>query len=274
MPRNVKTSRAGLWWIVTGIGLFAAGCGDSLAPDRLDDEPLPCGPLTTTFKLDHANPSARVAQSIDLDGDHRPDDALGRAHDLIAAFAPDFAVSERFGARLATDVAWSVTVDQCEGNVRVTIGPDGTGRAHLPRAAGRISADGQLDATDGQAQLPLLALADATDTITDPGWRIGDAVTLQATLTGDTLSGVFAMALPTETVKADLAAPIAAFLTAQPPTQAMRVITDADHDNVVTATEVTATSTYQGMTQSDLTLVLDDRAQTSIAFQFTATAVR
>ena len=274
MTRNVKTSRAGLWWIVTGIGLFTVGCGDNLAPDRLDDEPLPCGPLTTTFKLDHVNPSAVVAQSIDLDGDHRPDDALGRANDLIAAFAPEFAVSERFGSRLATDVAWSVTVDQCEGNVRVTIGPDGTGLAHLPRAAGRISAEGELDATDGQAQLPLLALADATNTITDPGWRVGDAVTMHATLAGDTLTGVFAMALPTRAVKVDLAAPIAAFLTAQPPTEAMRVITDADHDNNVTAAEVAATATYQGMTQSDLTLVLDDQPQTSIAFQFSATAVR
>lgn len=260
-----------MWWIVTGIGLVVAGCGDNLAPDRLDDVPLPCGPVTTTFEIDHADPSAIVAQEIDLDGDHRPDDALGRAHDLIAGFAPDFKAAERFGGRLATDVAWTLALDECNGEVRVSIAPTDTGVPQLPRAAGQIKPDGTLTAEDGQAQLPLLALADATGTQRDPGWRIGDALTIRATLDGDSLSGVFAMALPTELVRADLAAPIGEFLTAQPATQELRLAVDANHDGVVTAAEVATTTTYQGMTQSDLGLVLDGQPQTSIAFRFHAT---
>jgi hypothetical protein len=274
MPRNVKTCRARVWWIVTGIGLVAAGCGDNLAPDRLDEVPLPCSPVTTTFALDHADPSAVVAQELDLDGDHRPDDALGRAHDLITAFAPDFEASGRFGGRLATDVAWSLTLDRCDDEVRIGLAPTDTALPRLARAAGTITADGQLTAEDGQARVPVLALADATGTLGDPGWRTGDALTIRATLDGDSLSGVFALALPTAMVRAELAAPIATFLTAQPATQEMRVVADADHDGVVTAAEVAATPTYQNMTQSDLELLIDEAPQTSIAFRFHATARR
>ncbi len=78
-------------------------------------------------------------------------------------------------------------------------------------------------------------------------------MTIRATLDCDDLTGVFAMALPTEMVRADLAAPIAAFLTAQPATLEVRAATDTDHDGVITAAEVAATSTYGAMTQSEMT---------------------
>lgn len=270
MPRNVQNLRAALWSTLLGFGLLATGCGDDL-PARTGDEPLPCEAVTTTYGIDHADLSAVVAQEIDLDGDHRPDDALGRAHDLLTAFAPDFDVSGRFGDRLATDIAWNIRVDQCNGHVRVGIGPTDTG---LPHAAGAVLGNGELTAEDGQAQLPLLALADASGTTSDPGWRVGDAVTIKATLAGDSLDGVFAMAVPTAMVRAELAAPITAFLDAQPVDNALRAATDLDHDGVVTAAEVTATSTYDAMTQSDLELTIDGEPQTSIAFRFHATALR
>lgn len=270
MPRNATTSLVATCSILTGIGLLAAGCTDSSAGRA--DAPLPCGtPVTRTFAIDHANPSAAVAQDIDLDGDDKPDDALGRANDLVAGFAPTFSIADRFAARLNTDIAWELQLDQCGDDTRVTIGPrpDGTGLPHLARAQGRFEA-GTLTAADGQARLPLIALADAQRTIADPGWVVGDAVAMHLTLDGGTASGVFAMALPTETVRADLAAPIAAFLTAQAADQPMRVVADANHDGVVSADEVTATNTFQGMTDSDLEMEIDGAPQTSIAFRFTA----
>ncbi len=274
MLPNAKTSLVPLCSIVTGIGLLAAGCGDNLAPDRLDDVSLPCPDEQMTFKLDRADVSAVVAQEIDLDGNDRPDNALGRAHDLVAALAPGFNTTDRFRGRLATDVAWTITLDRCKEDVRVTIAPTDTGLPHYPRAAGIVSPDGVLFAEDGTGQVPLLALADATGTNTNAGWRTGDALTIRAKLDGDTLSGVFAMALPTATVKADLAAPIAEFLTTEPADNAMRIVADANKDDVVTAEEVAATTTYGGMTQSDLSLVIDGEPQTSIAFRFHATARR
>ncbi len=271
MPRNVMNRSAALWSTVLGIGLLATGCTDDT--DQRTDQPLPCAAASTTYGIDHADLSAVVADEIDLDGDHRPDDALGRGHDLIAAFAPEFDMSGRFGGRLATDIAWKIKVDQCDGQVHVGLTPDVNAAPHYP-AVGTITAGGLISADNGLAHLPLLALADATGTNPDPGWRAGDALTIRATVNGDSIDGVFAMAIPTATVRADLAAPIAAFLTTQPADNALRAATDADHDGVVTTAEVAGTAAYAAMTQSDLELVIDDQPQTSVAFRFHATAQR
>ncbi len=269
MSLNVKTSRAPLWWIVAGIGLVVTGCADDPA-GRRDDNPLPCIPEAQIYEIQHVDPSAYTAQIIDLDGDKHPDDSLGRAHDLITAFAPAFDVADRFDARLATDVKWRIVTEQCEHDVRVTVDAPEIYARQAPRAAGGITDDGVIEASDGVGQLPLIALADAANASSDPGWRTGDAMTVRATVHGDTLEGVFAFALPTDTVRADLAAPLAAFLTAQPVDQALRVVTDSDHDGIVTAAEIAATTTYKAMTQSDLTLVIDAQPQTSISFRFVA----
>lgn len=274
MTRTALTSLGPLCWIVTGIGLLAAGCTDE-ALDRKDDVPMGCVPVETTFALERADISAAVAQEIDLDGNGKPDDALGQAHDLVAGFAPAFDMTERFRARLATDVAWSLTIAECDGGVRVTFPRPDNALPHFHSAVGTITASGHLFADDGNGRVPLLALADATGTTgDDPGWRTGDALTFQAVRTGDELDGVFALALPTRVVKADLAAPIARFLDSQPADETMRAMADANRDGVVTAEEVAATTTYQGMTQADLALTIDGEPQTSIAFRFHATAMR
>ncbi len=270
MPRNVKNLSAALSTVI-GIGLLASGCADNV--DQRTDQPLPCTATSTVYGIDHADLSVVATDEIDLDGDHRPDNALGRAHDLMVAFAPEFDMSGRFGGRLATDIAWKIKVDQCGGKVHVSMTPDVNAAPHYP-AVGTITAGGLVAADNGVAYLPLLALADATGTNPDPGWRAGDALTIRATVTGDSIEGVFAMAVPTATVRADLAAPIAAFLTTQPADDALRAATDADHDGVVTTAEVAGTSTYTAMTQSDLDLAIDDQPQTSVAFRFHATAQR
>lgn len=274
MTRNAMTCLGPVCWIVTGIGLLAAGCGDSGTPERLDDQPFGCTPAETTYALDRADISAVVAQEIDLDGDGRPDDALGRAHDLVAGFAPAFDMTERFRARLATDVAWSFQIAECQGEVRVTFAPTDTALPHHA-AVGTISPSGEMFAEDGTGRVPLLALADATGTAgDDAGWRGGDLLTIRAVKHGDEIDGVFALALPTRIVQAELAAPIAAFLMTQPADETMRATADANRDGVVTADEVAATTTYRGMTQADLDLTIDGEPQTSIAFAFHATAMR
>jgi hypothetical protein len=252
----------------------AAGCGDNLEPEhsRLDDFPLPCTAEVATYQIVHADPATAVAQKIDLDGDEYPDDGLGRAHDFLAAFAPEFAVAERFDDHLGRDLTWLITTARCGDDIRVTVDtlPElEPGKLAGPRAVGHLTGD-RFEAYDGTGRLPLRALADAVNASPDPGWRLGDALTIRATITEDGIEGVFALALPTETVRTDLAAPIADFLTAQPADNSLRAATDFDHDGTVTAAEVTATSAYQGITASDLTLVLDDQPQTSVAFRFTA----
>lgn len=274
MTRNARTSLGPLCWIVTGIGLAAAGCTDS-DTQRLDERPLSCPAAETTFGIDRADISAAVAQEIDLDGNGKPDDALGQAHDLVAGFAPAFDMTERFRGRLASDVAWPLTVSDCDGEVRVTFGRPDSALPHVHSAVGTITPTGAIFAEDGTGRVPLLALADATSVAgDDAGWRTGDALTIRAVRTGNELEGVFAFALPTKLVKAELAAPIAAFLNTQPADDTMRATADANRDGVVTADEVAATTTYQGMTQADLDLTIDGEPQTSIAFRFHATAMR
>ena len=275
MTRNVKTRLVPLCSIVTGIGLLAAGCTDDATPARLDEQPFNCNASSATFQLDRADVSAGVAQTIDLDGNGKPDDALGRAHDLVTGLAPNFDAKARFRDRLASDVGWSLKVSQCgNGDVRVTFDP--RDNAHpFHSAVGTIDSSGHFTAEDGNASVPLLALADATGAAgDDPGWRTGDALTINAVRTGDELEGVFAFALPTKIVKTDLAAPIAAFLSSQPADDTMRSTADRNRDGVVTADEVAATTTYQGMTEADLDMTIDGEPQTSIAFRFHATAMR
>lgn len=269
MTRNVKISRAPLWWIVAGIGLVVTGCTDAQEPTRLDDTPLPCPPEVTRYRIDHADPAIAVARKLDLDGDEYPDNGLGRAHDFLTALAPAFAVADRFDGRLRTDLAWTITTARCGDDIRVSVDEPVPSDTPTPRAVG-VVIDGDFEAGDGIGHLPLRALADAANARPEPGWLAGDELTVRATLTPDGLEGVFALALPTAAVRSDLAAPIADFLTAQPADSSLRVATDNDHDGVVTAAEVAATSAYQSITSSDLTLVIDGQPQTSVAFRFTA----
>lgn len=277
MSRNVSKPGRSQWWIVAGIAL-TAGCADTSAPApaRLDDVPLACAPQTAVYRITHVDPSGAAANALDLDGDGRPDNALGRAHDALVAIEPAFAVAPRFDARLA-QIPWLVGVDRCGDEIRVTLdqgvplGDEPLLPRVLPRAVGVIAA-GELTASDGVGALPLIALGDAAATRAFAGWRTADQLAIHATLTDEALTGTFGAALPAEVVRADLASPIAAFLTAQPATDALRQEADDDGDGTVSPDELAGTAAYRSLTASDL--VLDETPAVSIAFAFTATRLR
>ncbi len=279
MPKD-SVSRAHWWWIVSGIGLVLAGCTDA-PPERLDDVPMSCTPETHDYRLTAIDPSVDAADKLDLDGNGKPDDALGHGHDLIAAVDPAFAVAPRFAARLASDVPWVMSIDRCGDQARVTIDQgatvgDGTTEMFvpklLPRAVGTVS-DGALAARDGSARVPLAALADALDRSHDAGWLEGDGMQITATLNADgSLDGVFAIGLRTDAARAELAPPLAAFLSAQAPDDALRTGADADHDGTVTAAEVAATEMFRDIVADDVTI--HGAGAASIAFAFHATRLR
>jgi hypothetical protein len=242
------------------------------------------------YRITSVDPSLRVAHTIDVDADGKPDDALGEAHDRIAGVDPAFAVAPRIAERLAGDVPWLIAVDRCGSDVRVTIDEgvmlpgDATPMMpqQLPRAVGSLR-DGVVDARDGQLHVPLGVLADASNAL-PPRWVLGDAVTLRASLvegtSDETLDGVFAAAIDRETARAELAPPIAAFLTSQPADDILRLGADGDQDGIVTAAEVAATQPFADATAGDVSPLAPDgtpRFDTpavSLALRFHAVRIR
>ena len=275
--------------VVTVFGLMSGGCSDSPA-NRLDDEPPSCTAETRVYRITSVDPSLHVAHTIDVDADGKPDDALGEAHDRIAGVDPAFAVAPRIAPRLADDVPWLIAVDRCGDDVRVTIDEgvmlpgDATPMMpeQLPRAVG-VLRDGVVDARDGQLHVPLGALADASNAL-PPRWVLGDAVTIRATLVegtdAETLDGVFGAAIDRDTARAELAPPIAAFLTAQPADDILRLGADGDQDGIVTAAEVTATQPFAEATLGDVNPTAPDGTPrfdapaVSLALRFHAVRIR
>jgi hypothetical protein len=275
--------------VVTGFGLMSGGCSDSPA-NRLDDEPAACTAETRVYRIASIDPSLRVAHTLDLDADGKPDDALGEAHDMIAGVDPAFAVAPRIAARLAGDLPWLIAIDRCGTDVRVTIdeglvlpgGDTPVMPEQLPRAVGTLR-DNVISARDGQVHVPLGAIADASDAL-PPRWVLGDALAIRATLTEgtdtETLDGVFATAIEAETARAELAPPIAAFLTAQPPDDILRLGADGDGDGVITAAEVAATQPFATATRGDVAPLAPDgtprfeQPAVSLALRFHAVRVR
>ena len=274
--------------ILTVFGLVSAGCSDT--PDgsgnRLDDAPLACTPERTVYQLTSVDPSLSQAHRVDLDGDGKPDDALGQAHDMIAGVDPAFAVAPRFGARLASDVPWLVALDRCGTDIRVTIDegmvlpgdPVPQMPGELPRAVGTLR-DSVLEASDGQVHIPLAALADVTHGEV-PRWITGEGLTVRATLLPDELDGVFAAGIDRDVARDELAPPIAAFLTAQPSDDWLRAGADGNQDGTVTATEVTATTPFADATTGDVTITAPDGTPrlpapaVSLALRFHAVRIR
>ena len=297
MAKRLFRGAAG-WWIVTGIGLVSAGCTDTPDVKRLDDAPMACTAETRVYQLTEVDPSLRVAHRLDIDGDGAPDDALGEAHDLIAGVDPAFAVAPRFSTRLAGDTPWLIAIDRCGDAARVTIdqGMVVPGDATplmpevLPRAVGTLKADAAsphawaLDARDGQARVPLAALADACGALSAPRWILGDGAVVRATLSegadAETLDGVFALAIDRDTARAELAPPIAAFLTAQPAEDLLKLGADGDGDGTVTAAEVTATQPFGNATAGDVAPLAPDGTPrfagpaVSLALRFQAVRIR
>ncbi len=296
----------GMCPMLTGIGL-TSGCSDTSDTARLDDAALACkAPERAVYRITSVDPSLRRAHVIDLDGDGVPDDALGRAHDMIAGADPSFAVAPRFGARLADDVIWLVAVDRCGSDVRVTVDEglllsrsgEPLAPEMLPRAVGTLR-DSVIEARDGQAHVPLGALADVAGTVAgdDPArWVIGEGLTVRATVVShdgasggsnggsggsnggsdgsdglpDELDGVFAVAFDRATAQRELASPIASFLTAQPADDWLKAGADGNGDGIVTAQEVEATTPFSDATAGDVMLDRLPEPAVSLALRFHA----
>ena len=290
MIANWSPPRLHRWWIVSGIGL-AAGCTDTAPPARLDDAPFTCAPDAHDYRFTAIDPAVASADKIDLDDNGTLDDALGHGHVVIAALAPAFAVAPRFGARLAGDVPWVMSVERCGDAARVTIDRgatlgDGTTELFvprvLPRAVGAVRG-ASLSAHDGMARVPVAALADPLDLTqsASSGWLAGDGLAIAATFRDDgSLDGVLAVGLPSADARAAIAPPLAAFLSAQPASSPLRTGADADHDGTVTAEEVEASDMFQHITSGDVTILApdgiprSDALSTSIAFAFHAQRIR
>jgi hypothetical protein len=284
-----KRLNVGAWAcpILTGIGLVS-GCTDNAdgGKNRLDDAALACTPERTVYQLVSIDPSLREAHTIDLDGDGAPDDALGRAHDMIAGVDPAFAVAPRFATRLRTDVPWLLAIDRCGTEVRVTIDegmvlpgdPLPQMPGELPRAVGTLR-DSVLEARDGQVHIPLGALADVSGTA-PPRWITGDGLTIRATILADEIDGVFGAAFEPTDTRGELAPPIAAFLTGQPNDDWLKVGADSNQDGTVTAGEVTATTPFSDATAGDVMIIAPDGTPrfdaptVSLALRFHAVRIR
>lgn len=277
--------------MVMGIGLMSAGCTDTPDTKRLDDTPMACTAETRVYQLMSVDPALTVSHRVDLDDDGSPDNALGEAHDTIAGVDPGFAVAPRFASRLASDTPWLIAIDRCGADVRVTIdqGMQVPGDSVplmpevLPRAVGTLR-DSVLEAKDGQARVPLAALADASRALPAPRWILGDGMVIRATLLegtdAETLDGVFGVAIDQDTTKSELAPPLAAFITAQPADDVLKLGADGNGDGLITTAEVGGTQPFQNATAGDVMPMAPDgtprfdKPAVSLALRFHAVRIR
>jgi hypothetical protein len=268
---------------VTGIALVSAACTDTAAntgTTRLDDAAMTCAPPAVEYRLTSVDPSVRAARTLDLDSNGTLDDALGAAYDTLAVIEPSFAMSPRFDARLAADVPWLVAVDRCGEDVRFTIargfsldGAPPQVERNLPRAVGAPDA-GAIVARDGEAEVPLVALADPLGT-SGIGWIRADGVVVSAVVTDDAIEGVFVAALDVTDARAQLAPPLAAFLDALPPADPLRTAAVAADAGSVTAAAVADSALFRELVTGDVTVRAPDGTprgdgtqRVSIAFAF------
>ena len=103
MLRNAKTSLSPLCWIVTGIGLLAAGCTDTATVEQDAEVPFGCVSDDRTFAIDHTE-----LQAVD-------------------GVAPSSEEARQYRVELATERAQTLKVQQCGEQVHVTFADDGTG---------------------------------------------------------------------------------------------------------------------------------------------------
>jgi hypothetical protein len=153
----------------------------------------------------------------------------------------------------------------------------------LPRAVGTLK-NGVLEARDGQAHVPLAAMADASHALAAPHWILGDGVVIRATLLEgadtETLDGVFGVALPDGTARGEHEPPLAAFRTAQPADDLLKLGADGNGDGVITDAELGGTQPFQNATAGDVSPVAPDgtprfdKPAVSIALRFHAVRIR
>jgi hypothetical protein len=196
--------------------LAAAGCTDAAAT-----APPTCGD-PTWYRIDHVDLPVRfgddVTRGLDLDGDGKVDNLLGRLLAGVRAADPTIDIETAANAQLAASATWFAGVRACDDGPRYELGDSGGGDV-----------------------APITAFFDPTGTYAPIAWaRIGDLHT-QLTIAGDHLDGVVGFTMPGAARRA-MVEPYAAYLSAElaAGTSSFAAQMDTNHDGVVTGDELLA----------------------------------
>lgn len=212
------------------LSLLAVGaCTEAAAPPTVCGDPV-------YYRVDSVELPERAADvvplSLDLDGDGSGDNELGSVLEGIHGEDASAHFAAPASARLAGDVSWYVAVRACDdGARRVEIGDSGGGDA-----------------------APVTVLVDPAGTFAPVAWvRVGD-LHERLTVTDDRADGVIGFTVPVPGAAHALAAPYAAYLSAElaAGTSDFAAQFDLDHDGVITADEVVASDLGKTFLAPDL----------------------
>lgn len=268
--------------ISLGAVVLAAGCTD--ADDGGITDPSPAACTRDAYRIASVTlprSGAAAAQiALDLDGDGDGDNELGRLNATLATFYSDWRPDDRLTAALAREVPWFITVERCEGEVAIDLvqGDDADHDGRWRLAPGGDAAIGDdLLATFGEAALPVFGFTDPLGLSTAPGWVSvrGVAVSLQGQDggdRGDQLDAIVGVGLE---LTDEALGPVAAFLTHHLPDSVVARALDADHDGVITVTELRASPTIAQLIANDIDVAGSDGVadRASLAFTLHAAAV-
>jgi hypothetical protein len=178
----------------------------------------------------------RRALALDLDRDGTVDNGLGNLIVAARSWNPDIAdPNPTLNARLTSDdQTWLLAVSDCADGTR----------------------DVQIGHSGGGDEVPLTALVDPLGSFGPIAWVRADLVTsrLQLDDAAGTVDGVIGFALPVPAAGHALAAPFAAYLTAElrAGTSPYAAQTDTDHDGVVSPDEMLASPVMKALMAPDV----------------------
>jgi hypothetical protein len=224
MTHRNKTLSLLPWALLTaGAGLLP-GCADGHAD--LPPEPEPTGVARTVYRISEVvlPPTALAAGDLglDLDGDGSIDNRLGLVHGLLAE-RWNLTLSGGASATLRDHLPWLLVVDThpSGGVIDAWLAPAQDEDPTAPQLDGAIAARGRWQGETaalrgGHGQVPVGALGDPAAErapAAAAGWC---ATSLAATLAPsvDGMSATLGLALDVGDVRAAIAGPLAAFLTA------------------------------------------------------------
>jgi hypothetical protein len=268
MTHRNKTLSLLPWALLTaGAGLLP-GCADGHAD--LPPEPEPTGVARTVYRISEVvlPPTALAAGDLglDLDGDGSIDNRLGLVHGLLAE-RWNLTLSGGASATLRDHLPWLLVVDThpSGGVIDAWLAPAQDEDPTAPQLDGAIAARGRWQGETaalrgGHGQVPVGALGDPAAErapAAAAGWC---ATSLAATLAPsvDGMSATLGLALDVGDVRAAIAGPLAAFLTAALGGDTLGAQfardADADGDGEITAAEVLAHPLLSGLLAADLDL--------------------
>jgi hypothetical protein len=242
-----------------------AACGGGDDPGLPGAEPLECEGQrdTRTFRIDEVhipgNPTEAELAGADLDGDGTIDNQAGNLLSALTMIYPDLATTlePQLAARLTGDVEWLVGIEQCDGEVRVSVGDPG--RAGDVPAAGTWDSPedpgldlGELYAEQGEGAAPIGALADLGGTGFD-AWHRTFPTRIELEIGGDRAWGrlIGAIAPGYETILAEAVQPyLQGRLDAGESDWAAEA--DTDGDGVLTTDEILVSFEFSALTGGDL----------------------